>query len=289
MKLTTFAGALVITALAATSAGCGGKPSPRPSQPAQRQYSTPYGPAAHSPTFGLPPKGVVLPFRLAPTVTPTLEMYDTVTISTVPGHARVVAGYTAGFWPTFASLVKAFPRALHVSIAIASHYGARCLDIEPGDAVPSQATGWYRLVHSEGVVRPCFYTSLSEMPAVRANLSSHGIGRSQVLLWDANWTYKAHLDAGYDATQWTDHALGRNLDESTVTTAFAGVKPAPKPKPHPRPKPNPRLVKLYHYRSYLRHVLLAQGCRVKRPSSHCRGVLKTGQRVNREIRALGGR
>lgn len=225
------AAALLI--LLAGLAGCGGTQG-------QRRYSTPYGPAAHSQTFGLPPKGVALPLKLSPTVTPTTEMFDSVSVSSVPWYAHAVAGYTAGFWPTFLPLVRAFPHAAHVSIAIASRYHARCLDIEPGDATPSQATGWYRYMRSTGVARPCFYANLSTMPAVRGNLSRSGIVRWHVFLWDADWTYRAHLDAGYDATQWTDHALGRNLDESTVTLAFLGEQPKPPPAPKPRPRPHPK-------------------------------------------------
>jgi len=224
-----FSLALLLSLLAL--AGCGGGSTPHH----QLHPSVVSGPSAHSPTFGLPPIGVAPPRRLAPTAVPTLEMFDSVTLSTVPSTARVVAGYTAGAWPTYPSLVRAFPRAHHVSIAVGARYAARCLDIEPGDATVSQATGWYRFARRRGVARPCFYANLSTMPLVRANLANHGIGRSRVLLWDADWTYEAHLDAGYDATQWTNHSLGRNLDESTVTLTFAGVE-KPKPKPRPRPK-----------------------------------------------------
>jgi GH24 family phage-related lysozyme (muramidase)/predicted small lipoprotein YifL len=39
----------------------------------------------------------------------------------------------------------------------------------------------------------------------------------------------------------------------------------------------------YRYRAHLRTALLEQGCRVVKPSAHCRGVLKSGTRVNRRI------
>jgi hypothetical protein len=94
--------------------------------------------------------------------------------------------------------------------------------------------------------KPCVYANLSTMPSVRSNLSSHGVARSSVFLWDADWTYHAHLDSGYDCTQWTDRSLSRNLDESTCTLAFYGVKPPPpKPPPPPPPPPPPKPPRLH--------------------------------------------
>lgn len=45
----------------------------------------------------------------------------------------------------------------------------------------------------------------------------------------------------------------------------------------------------YAYRVRLRRDLATQHCRVSNPSAHCRGVLKSGARVNRQIRALHAR
>src|SRR6185312_2570078 len=45
------------------------------------------------------------------------------------------------------------------------------------------------------------------------------------------WTGSPRLDAGFDATQWTNHFAGLNLDASTVTRAFLGIKPPPPPLP----------------------------------------------------------
>ena len=41
-----------------------------------------------------------------------------------------------------------------------------------------------------------------------------------------------------DGTQWTNAALGRNLDESVLAAEFFGPPPAPKPAP-PKPAPVP--------------------------------------------------
>lgn len=45
----------------------------------------------------------------------------------------------------------------------------------------------------------------------------------------------------------------------------------------------------YVYRSRLRRDLVRQHCRVAKPSAHCRGLLKSGTQVNRQIRALHAR
>ncbi len=201
----------------------------------QHGYLTPYGLQPHSPTFGLPPTGVRAIAPAAPQA--TVEMYDTIVVSTVPHNPFAVAGYIAGSWPTFGPLVAAFPHAYHVpitpfaSIVIPRSDGpVACLDIEPGDALPYQAGAWDQREIALGV-EPCDYTDLSEMPLVRASIAAAGIARAHVLLWLALWTYHPGLVSGYDAVQWTDHALGRNLDESTVTLAFLGVHPSPAPSP----------------------------------------------------------
>lgn len=230
-------------------------------------------------------------------------MFDTVDVGTVPADPFALAGYTAGRWPTFLPLRHRWPSAHTVSIAISARYHADCLDVEQWDATPSEVPGWVRSEIKAGWRKPCVYSSWWEFhDQVTPDLARAGIGRSQVWEWDADYTYWPHIDAGFDATQWTDHAFGRNLDESLVTRAFlsiahpALVKPTPRPHPKPkrRPKPhhkrvNPRLKHLYVYRNHLRKVLVEQHCRVKHPDRHCRGVLRSGAVVNRQIHELGGR
>ena len=237
----------------------------------------------------------------------TAVMFDTIDVGTVPAHPFALAGYTAGHWPTFRPLRYRWPLAHTVSIAISARDHADCLDVEPGDATPSEVAGWVRADIKAGWRKPCVYSSWWEFhDQVSRALARAHIARSQVWEWDASYTYWPHIDAGFDATQWTDRAFGRNLDESLVTRAFLSIahpaltpslKPHRKPKPHPRhrPKPRPklkrcgRLCALKHERGHLRKVLVEQHCRVKHPDRHCRGVLWSGAQVNREIHRLGGR
>lgn len=204
--------------------------------PPQRTYKTPYGPSAHSPTFGLPPASARL--TTPPTTSAgTLEMFDSVNVSALPSGSSAVAGYLSGNWPTWLSLRNAFPRAYRIPVAIRATPVYRslvgrmvCLDIEPGDATPAEGGPWAKGEIGLGV-KPCEYANESTMPEVKASLA-HWLGsawRSKVFLWVAAWTYHRGLLVGYDADQWTDHGPnGQNYDESSVSRAFLGIKPPPK-------------------------------------------------------------
>lgn len=175
----------------------------------------------------------------------TLVMFDSITVATIPPGPHAVAGYVGGKWPTYNELVKTFPNARHLSIAVNASEDAECLDIENGDATPVQAPAWVKRQQARGVLRPVLYASISSMAAVHASLSADKIVRANVRLWTAHYTQVPHVCAptcGFqfqttaDATQWTDRALGRNLDESLCVDTFF---PAPAPPP---PPPDP-----YHY------------------------------------------
>lgn len=166
-------------------------------------------------------------------------MFDSVTVSAIPADAPAVAGYVGGRWPTFSSLGARFPHAHLLSIAINASENARCLDVENGDAVPSQAPAWLRDHADRSHGLPVLYTSASQLQAVINACSAAGITRDKYLLWSAHYTFHAHICApnvcGYpaaDGCQWTDRALGRNLDESLVSALFFGPPPPPKDPEH---------------------------------------------------------
>lgn len=158
-----------------------------------------------------------------------ITMYDTIAPSEIPASPQAVAGYVSGSWPDFNRIVAMFPHAQHLSIAPTADHDADCLDVERGDATPGQAPAWVVRQHSRGVHRPCIYADRSTMPAVEQALSA--IPRGSYRLWVADWTYSPHLPAGFDACQWTDRALGRNLDQSVCADSFFSVpQPAPDAK-----------------------------------------------------------
>ncbi len=220
--------------------------------------------------------------RLAPPPGTVATMYDTITLGTVPRDPFALAGYTSGFWPTFLPLRHAYPNAHTVSIAISVRHNADCLDVEPGDASPAQAPAWVRSEKAAGWPKPCLYSSYYEfVNEVRPALSRAGISRAQVWEWDADYTYRSHIDVGFDGTQWTDVAFGRNLDASLVTRAFLAIahppltapQPPPKPRPPTPPTPNPRI-------AYLRSLARKHHCYRHGPKPHACAVWAA------EVRAL---
>lgn len=157
------------------------------------------------------------------------RMFDAVTPENMPGNAEAVAGYTSGNWPTFPRLAGMFPHARRVSIAVTSAHDADVLDVEPGDATPAEAPSWVKRQHARGLKRPGVYTSVSQAQDLVDLLARFGVARDQYRLWTAHYTFTPHLcdsRCGFgmrtraDATQFTDRALGRSLDESVTARSF---------------------------------------------------------------------
>jgi hypothetical protein len=158
-----------------------------------------------------------------------VTMYDSVNVAQIPADAAAVAGYVNGHWPTYPFVVKQFPHALHLSVAVTAHADADCLDVEQGDATNDQAAAWVTRQKARGNTRPVVYTSVSNAPALTRALARGGIGRTGFRLWTAHYTFVPHRCtaacwAGFngqaDATQYTNHALGRNLDASVCAPSF---------------------------------------------------------------------
>ena len=164
-----------------------------------------------------------------------IVMFDAVDVSQIPADAPAVGGYVNGRWPTFARLPGMFPHAHRLSIAVTAADDADCLDIETGDATPADAAGWYQRQKAHGRARPCLYASASVMQAeVVPVIEAAGIARSSVRLWSAHYTGSPHIcgpatcremSISADGTQWTNRALGRDLDESLLADDFFGSTP----------------------------------------------------------------
>ena len=166
----------------------------------------------------------------------TFTMFDSVTVSEIPKGATAVAGYVNGRYQTYPSLVSGFPNAHKLSIAVSSRFDADCLDVELGDATNAVAPGWVKRQLDRGVKKPVVYTSVSNAFKLLDTLAQAGIKREDIRLWTAHYTFVPHLCTAHcgfgmpgvaDATQYHDHALGRNLDASLVQDDFFGVVPVP--------------------------------------------------------------
>lgn len=171
-----------------------------------------------------------------------LTMFDTIDEAAWPADPQAALGYVDGHvgdQPDWAYVQRRFPHAYHLSIALDPAHDADALDIETGAASPSSAVAWYERQKARGVARPCLYASASLMeatiiPVVRAAR----FPRESVRLWSAHYTHSAHVcgpsscgatSIGVDGTQWTDQAMGRNLDQSLLLANFFGAPPKPAP------------------------------------------------------------
>ncbi len=168
-------------------------------------------------------------------------MYDSVSVGEIPTDAGAVALYIDGRYANWRAGVDHAKHANHLSIAVFPEHDAAALDVETGDATPSQAPAWVRRqLHRDPRSRPVIYASRDTMPQILAELERDGLRRSQVRLWSAHYTMGPHIcsprgcGAGFtaDATQWTDRAQGRNLDESLLADGFFPAAPR-KPKHRP--------------------------------------------------------
>lgn len=159
-------------------------------------------------------------------------MFDSTTVDEIPSNAPAVAGYVDGIYNTFKDLLTRFPKAKHLSIAVFSKDSATCLDCETGDATPAEVPPWVHERKLEGKVRPMVYGSASEWRnRIWPELRAAGFKRDDIRVWTAHYTFEPHicgpktcgeLPFTADGTQWTDKALGRNLDQTKCGPFFFG-------------------------------------------------------------------
>lgn len=189
-------------------------------------------------------------WRLAPKPKPTpvpvpkpvkMLMFDDTNVGLIPKTAEAIAGYSDGHFQTWLQILKDFPHAKHVQIAVFGQDNGDCLDVEPGDASITQAAGWvkrqlagWKSKHHD-VTLPVVYTSAAWAQALVNALSKAGLKQGKhYLLWTAHYNpaLGEHLCSGHctpglkttaNATQFTDHALSRSLDESICAPEFFGA------------------------------------------------------------------
>jgi hypothetical protein len=124
-------------------------------------------------------------------------MYDTAQNNQFPAGAQAYAAYvdgSIGNQPNYAYIVRTFPRAYHLSIALFASDNADALDVEPGAASPGDVPAWYARQKRRGIQRPCVYASASTMAGnILPVLSQAKIGRSEVRLWSAHYGLGEHI------------------------------------------------------------------------------------------------
>lgn len=162
-----------------------------------------------------------------------LTMYDSVTTNEIPAEPAAIALYLNGQYANYDEGRKLYPRARVLSVSVTGDTPADAYDIEHGDFTVADVPRLYNLARDHGVWRPCFYGSLdTTMPGIISALNTvPGMKREDIRLWVAYYNGQPDLPRVYDAHQFTNHALGRNLDESICNdTFFQPVKP-PAPVP----------------------------------------------------------
>ena len=167
-------------------------------------------------------------------------MYDDINVHLIPKDAKAVAGYIGGHWPTYPTVVKMWPNAKHLSIAVSTVYDADCLDVEPGDAPVYLAPAWVKRqlklraknTKTYNTPLPVLYTSASWGQKLVDACTKAGLRYGKDYLW-----WSAHynnalgkhfcgpscgfgLKVTAHATQFTDMAEGRHLDESVCSPGF---------------------------------------------------------------------
>lgn len=166
-------------------------------------------------------------------------MYDSTTPEVIPANPHAVLAYINGEFANYEYCKEHFPHARILRMSVTGNVVADGYDIERSDYDPADVPGLYTKARDAGIWRPCFYAQLSGvMPAVKKELNTVVKTRQDVRLMVAYYNGTPDLPTGYDSHQFTDKALGRNLDESICASDFfQPVHPsAPAPKP-PTEKP----------------------------------------------------
>lgn len=152
-------------------------------------------------------------------------MADAINPNNIPvGRFPLVAGYVDGprsQWP--AAGWARHSASILVRIAVfASTNAGHVLDVETGDATPSQAPGWVKMRRAAGT-DPTVYCSISLWPAVRA--AFHAANVAEPHYWVAGYPGGgAVIPAGAIAHQYADPLTsGGQWDLSVVADYWPGV------------------------------------------------------------------
>lgn len=160
----------------------------------------------------------------------TRLMFDSVSPSGIPADAAMVAGYVDGVYANIPAMRARFPHATVVQVAVSASYPAArglVLDVESGDATPSQAVAWCRAYagpNSDLTV----YCDAANWPTVRSAFAAAGV--SEPNYWLASYDGDPTIPAGAVAKQ---YASNDSYDTSSVCAYWPGVDPVPTPPEEP--------------------------------------------------------
>lgn len=159
----------------------------------------------------------------------TRILYDAVTASNMPGDGSLYAYYINGLYANGTAVQNDDPGKIYVPITITANLAAQkgwVLDVETGDATPSQSVTWvhnYPGPNNEVTV----YCNSSTWPSVRSAFQSAGV--SEPSYWVAEYDNNPVIPSGAVAKQ---YATG-GFDKSVVADYWPGVDSSPTPPPPP--------------------------------------------------------
>lgn len=218
----------IVAALAAV-AGCGGGSS-QPTNAAVHQNKTFQYQVRHP---KLPTDAYTRPGALQ--ATSNIHGEDNVDVFRIPLGTPAIGCYSYG--PYRQSCVDAasrFPNSYRLSITPSELGTARILDVEPGDAVPSQAGSWARRMVSQGVFRPGVYSTSWNRAAIVSSLSANGLthctagstSKTCYVLWLAAWDNNPSIPVGWDSHQYAGGNV-RDYDTFASYVFKASAPPVP--------------------------------------------------------------
>lgn len=149
------------------------------------------------------------------------DLYDSITAADIPADVPAVAGYDNGIFAWSQTDWDRFTTPYKIVIAVSANWnGGHVLDIETGDATPSQGPGWVKMRQAAGLAVPCLYCNLSTQDAVvRACAEQRLVLGRDYTLWIAHYTGQPHALDGASAVQYADPAMGAggHYDVSNIT------------------------------------------------------------------------
>lgn len=160
----------------------------------------------------------------------TRTMYDSDVASDIPADAQLVAGYvdiwTAADWARF-------PNAVKVRIARNVNESGDVLDVESGDAQPSQAPSWVLWQRNSFHADPTIYVSESAWQSVRDAFAAQHVPEPHYWIASYQLPNDPSIPAGAIAHQYASpsYGSGGHWDLSNVVDYWPGVDPEPQPPP----------------------------------------------------------
>jgi hypothetical protein len=150
---------------------------------------------------------------IGPPTTQPYGLYDSTTPSSLPSD-KPNAVYADGAYAADPSQVPGHDR-LWIDVNTSDPH-ANALDVEPGDATPSQAGAWVAAHDAEESQPAIVYTMMSDWSSVQQAVREDAPGKP-CQYWIADPTGVPHLVPGSSATQWY---WGSSVDISETTPGF---------------------------------------------------------------------